>query len=133
MVGLCYDVCYGMFLATREVEAMRKSPLKRISDKKRQQILDERLVRIALAERCGGKWIPENTLTGGYCKGGRCEICGGLPTAPDFRLHPHEDNFRSRGGKMTLMNSRMACNKCHGGKHGERIVDSEPQWGKGGL
>ena len=112
---------------------MRSKVMKRISDKKRQQIKDELPTRIALAERCGGVWVAENTLTGGHCSGGYCEICGGLPTAPDFRLHPHEDIFRSHMGKMTLENSKMACNKCHGGEHGEHIVDSEPQWSKGGL
>ena len=104
--------------------------MKKISWKKRLQILEEYGIRQALAERCGGRWTPTSSLTGGYCSGGFCEMCGDRPDAPDFILHPHEDPPRSRGGKLSLSGSKMACNKCHAGAEGIKVVHSEPRWSK---
>lgn len=115
---------------------MKRTPINPISKKKAEQMMVEYPVRKALAERCGGIWVFTHHLTyrtrdkkqtwlipQGYCKGGRCEVCGGVPTGPDFRLHPHEKVFRSRGGKMTLENSVMSCNQCHNREHGIKVVE----------
>jgi len=79
---------------------MRKTGLRPISDKRRKQIEEERVIRQKLWERCGG----------------RCEKCGRLP---DWRgIHPHEKLFRSQGGKLSMENSIMLCSVCHDAEHG---------------
>jgi 5-methylcytosine-specific restriction endonuclease McrA len=86
---------------------MKRTPLNRISKKKRQQIKDEKPIREALYRRANG----------------RCEMCG----KPEWQcfggLHPHEPKFRSHGGKLS-MESIICCNTCHGNKgHNLRIVE----------
>ena len=116
---------------------MKRSPINPMSAKKKQQILEEIEARKALAQRCGGvfivtKWDKEGRDWGGFCLGGRCEICGNYPhqSPPDFELHPHEKVFRSRLGKMTLENSKMVCNTCGMKEHNLRPVESKPMWSK---
>lgn len=85
---------------------MKRSPIRKISAKKSKDIKEEVEIRKALWERCGGV----------------CEMCGhnGYP----FGLHPHEKVFRSRGGRMSLTNSVMLCNDCHG-RHGHNLKIAE--------
>ena len=82
---------------------MKRVPIRKISDKKSKQIQEEVEIRKQLWDRCGG----------------RCENCGG--NGFPFGLHPHEKVFRSRGGVMSLSNSTMLCQGCHGRKHGINI------------
>lgn len=100
----------------------RKTPLPRISAKKKQEMEQEIEIRIALAERCGGEWVFTSSLTGGYYKGGICELCS---KQPDWRgLHPHEYPFRSQGGKLS-MDSKMLCGECHSKEHGIKEAKDE--------
>ncbi len=79
-------------------------------------------IRKKLCERAGGTWIPSESGRGGQCKGGRCEKCG---LVPDWRgLHPHEQPFRSHGGKLS-MKSKMLCGHCHAGPDGHRTEGIE--------
>jgi 5-methylcytosine-specific restriction endonuclease McrA len=88
----------------------KRTPIRKFSLKKTQEIKNEKNIRKQLLERCKGL----------------CEICG---RHPDWRgLSPHEDKFRSQGGKMSLENSKMACGQCHNSKHNIVEVNSEPQW-----
>lgn len=98
---------------------MKRTKLNPVSKRREQREKEEIPTRKALCERAGGVWIPKsNWRTGGYCRGGRCEICG---EKPDFRgLHPHEYPFKSHGGKLSLEDSKMACGECHSSKHGVR-------------
>lgn len=109
---------------------MKHTPIRRISAKKKQQILDEVRIRIALCQRARGTWIVASSLTGGYCVKALCEECGGKPDAPDFILKPHEKVFRSQGGVISLDNSVMLCNKCASKAHGIKVVESEPMWSR---
>lgn len=80
---------------------MQRTPIKRISDKKRQQIKEEKLLRTQLLERCQGV----------------CEECG---RAPDWRgLSMHHIVFRSHGGESTPENCIMLCGNCHDKRHGK--------------
>lgn len=98
---------------------MRKTPLKRISEKKREQIKDEYLIRVLLCKRAHGTWV-QTSQYGGYCEG-ICEECG---KPPDWRgLHPHEEIRRGQGGKLSLENSRMLCMKCHKAEHHQYEID----------
>lgn len=96
---------------------MKRTRIRRISKKMIAQKREEIEARIALAERCGGKFVLDGSITGGKCVGGRCEICGKqMPKRPrsDFDiLSPHEDPPRSRGGKVSLKDSKMICIICH--------------------
>ena len=111
---------------------MKKSRLNPISDKRYAQMDEEYNTRLKLIARCGGKpsisKIAYATVKGEHrtlwfarCIGGLCEECH---NPPDFTgLHPHEEVFRSRGGKLSLENSKMLCGKCHTSKHGGRIAN----------
>jgi len=113
--------------------------MNKVSEKKILALMREYSIRKSLIERCGGEpeyltsliikakgkqWLIPRVR----CRAntGLCELCGGKPTAPDFRLHPHEKDFRSHGGRVSLDNSLMLCNKCHNKQHGIKVVDSKP-------
>ena len=100
--------------------------IRRMSAKKKQQIIDEVRIRVALCQRCGGVWVPTSSLTGGYCKGGNCELCG-KPSGNEI-LKPHEEQHRSQGGKLSLENSKMSHLICHLAKHGIKAMKSSPEW-----
>lgn len=111
---------------------MKQTPLKRRkgirkqSKKREAELNEEREIRRQLCERAGGHYIPNSGV--GRCVGGLCEICH---KPPDWRgLCPHEEPFRSHGGKVSLKDSKMACGKCHSKPHGIKEVDSQPQWSK---
>ena len=80
---------------------LKKKPYKivKVSKKKSKELYNESKIKIQLMKRCNGL----------------CEYCG---KPPDFRgLHPHEEIFRSQGGKLSLENSKMSCGKCHSLAH----------------
>jgi hypothetical protein len=79
---------------------MKRSPIRRISNKKMHQNKEERILIEKLMERCHGK----------------CESCGHIP---DWRgLSKHEIIFRSHGGDPTDPdNCLMLCGKCHAACH----------------
>ena len=83
---------------------MKRTPIKKVSDKKRSQLKDEKAVHAKVIERSQGL----------------CERCG---CAPDFRgLSVHHKVFRSHGGKSTLENQVALCGRCHSKEHG--IIES---------
>ncbi len=88
--------------------ALKRTSLKRtkginpISRKRKQELVVEDPIRKALMERAGGL----------------CEECH---RKPDWRgLSPHEEPFRSQGGKVSMLQSVVLCGKCHSKKHGIR-------------
>ena len=92
----------------------RPIQIRRISAKKKQQIKDEVGIRIALCQRAGGTWVVTSSITGGYCSGGICEICG---KPPDWRgLHPHHTGIGASRKPLSL-EDKMACGKCHSALH----------------
>lgn len=83
---------------------MKRSRINPISKKKSNEIRHEQYVRKKLMARSNGL----------------CEECG---CPPDWRgLHPHEEVFRSHGGKMSEENSKMLCGRCHNKKHGIKEI-----------
>ncbi len=85
---------------------MKRTRINPISKRKAHQIEQEKPIRALLLKRCKG----------------RCEKCKELP---DWRgLSPHEEIFRSHGGKLTLWNSIMLCGKCHAHFHGIKESDN---------
>lgn len=102
---------YSTF-AKKNSNGLKRSPLDKLSDKKRTELKSEMETRIKLCERAKGTWIKSNNLVGGYCKGGFCE-CGCKKPADQFRLHPHEKVHRGVGGKLSMKNSIMVLNSCH--------------------
>lgn len=105
---------------------MKRTRIPPISEKKRAQIKGEIEIRRQLCERAGGYFVTDGTKS--RCIGGRCELCG---RPPDWRgLHPHEEPFKSHGGKLSLKDSKMVCGKCSNERHGIKEVDSKPQWSR---
>jgi 5-methylcytosine-specific restriction endonuclease McrA len=89
-------------------ETKVKKPINQISKKKRQQIEDEKPIREALYKRANG----------------RCEICGRASWECLGGLHPHERVFKSHGGRISMSNSVICCNTCHGNEgHNLRIIE----------
>ena len=85
---------------------MKKTPLKRVSKKRAQQLREEAKLKQKLLEK-----TDEDYETRGCCP-----ICGRWP---DFRgLSPHEKVFRSHAGKPSEENTSLACGKCHSRSHG---------------
>lgn len=107
-------------------------PLKRTkginkeSDKRKVEREDEIEIGKQLTERAGGLFVSGGNRW--RCIGGLCELCN---SPPDWRgLAPHEEPFRSHGGKVSLKDSKMVCGKCSSKEHGIHEVDSKPQWSK---
>lgn len=113
----------------------RTKPMNDISPKMLLELKRQVPVRDALALRCGGrpyhytvklrcqgKLIPVEMVR---CLGGTCEICG-KPANGEI-LYPHEEPFKSHGGKVSLEQSKMAHWGCHLTKHGEKVIDSKPK------
>ena len=84
-----------------------RKPINQVSKKKRKELENEKPVREALWKRCRG------------C----CEQCGCLAENSLGGLHPHEEVFRSRGGKLSELNSKMLCHVCHSKAHGITVVE----------
>jgi hypothetical protein len=84
-----------------------RKPINPISTKKRKEIEAEKPIRAELTKRANG------------C----CEQCGRPKEQSLGGLHPHEEIFRSKGGKMTATNSKLLCHVCHSAKHGIRVVE----------
>lgn len=97
---------------------MKRTPINKISMKRKAQLKDEIFIREQLCDRAGGEFYSHKGYS--ICLGGLCELCG---KPPDFRgLRPHEKKFRSRGGKLSMENSKMVCGKCHSSEHGIKEV-----------
>jgi len=97
---------------------MKKTRLRPISKKREQEFAAEIEIRRQLCERAGGLFVTDGRFC--RCIGGKCEECG---QPPDWRgLHPHEEPFRSHGGKVSLKESKMLCGRCHSAKHGIKEV-----------
>ena len=84
---------------------MKRTRINPISKRKAHQIEQEKPIRALLLKRCKG----------------RCEQCGASDNV--FGLHPHEKLFRSRGGKLSLWNSIMVCQKCHMELHNISVAE----------
>ncbi len=123
----------------RNTPLRAKAPLKptkglnRLSERRVCELNGEEQERIALCLRCGGmpqisvrtvrasgKEMKLATVT---CIGGVCELCG-LP-AGNERMSPHEDPPRSRGGHVSLAESKMCHWRCH-----QKAQHSSPMWSK---
>ena len=97
---------------------MKKTRLRPISKKRERELTDEIDARRQLCDRAGGWFVTDGKQS--RCIGGMCEDCG---EAPDWRgLSPHEEPFRSHGGRVSLKDSKMLCGKCHSTHHGVREV-----------
>ena len=91
---------------------MRKSPLKRQSEKKRLELLAEKKLAVLL-------WTRQQGL---------CADCG-KPLG--WGSSKHEIKFRSRGGDPTdESNCKLLCVVCAAKPHGIKVVLSEPQWSR---
>jgi len=84
--------------------SLKRTPINKISKKKVAEIRNEKPIRQQLIERAKGK----------------CEICGKAESQCFGGLHPHEKIMRSMGGKLSLENSIICCNTCHG-NYGHRL------------
>jgi len=81
---------------------MKRTPIRRISNKRAQQNRKEAELKIKLLDRCQGL----------------CEECGKSPTEFPFTLDKHEIVFRSHGGDpLDPDNCLMLCRQCHDKKH----------------
>ena len=80
---------------------MKFTPLKKISHKRRKQLIQEAMLTARLLTRQGGK----------------CYDCG--TNKPDFRgWQKHELIFRSHGGDpQDESNCIVLCAKCHSARH----------------
>lgn len=79
---------------------MRRTPLRKVSVKRKLQLLQERELRLRLYKLQDGK----------------CAVCGGTGDWRGFSLH--HKIFRSHGGKSTEENCEIICAVCHSLKHG---------------
>ena len=119
-------------MTLRRTPLKRKTPLKahkglnQVSPKRLEELRAELPVRLTLIKRCGGRPIIRDypitvngvrvTVTTALCYGGICKICG-KPAQQGEILEPHENLFRSRGGKMSLENTVMCHRQCHNKEH----------------
>jgi hypothetical protein len=87
-----------------------KSPINKISKKRQKQLRIDSKVRQGLINESGG-------------------VSQISRKRPDFRgLQCHELKFRSHGGKVTKINSRIITGREHSLKHGIIEVDSNPKF-----
>lgn len=102
---------------------MAISTLNKYSLKKIEKLNAEVPIRIALANRVGGKPLIKvqavrrnggsiHKITRILCVGGICEVCN-KPAVRGEILEPHEVVKRSAGGKLSLENSKMCHRRCH--------------------
>lgn len=115
----------------RYAKPKRAKPLNRMSLRKIIGVNNEVDVRIQLCERAGGEWTiktrniklnngTEIELRTVECHNGKCEECHTF----NYHLEPHEDPPRSKGGKVSLEQSKMLCRRCHNKKKGQ------PMWSR---
>ncbi len=108
----------------------RGKPLNRYSLERIAELQAETPVRIELCERAHGTPILRKVTIYrkgiGYplvtveCSYGICQKCGHIKPL----LDPHEEPFRSHGGKVSLKDSTMWCRDCQAMRHGK------PMWSK---
>ena len=113
---------------------MKQSPINRYSLKRIQQLNDEVPERIALCRRASGTPILRKVtiyrkgighpVTIVECTYGICE-CGCGKLFP--RIYPHEEPFKSHGGKVSLKDSRMVSPEHH-----RKLQNNDPVWSRKG-
>jgi len=104
----------------------RTKGIPKMSERRKEEMEAEYEIRKQLCERAGGYFVRSGDKF--RCIGGTCELCG---QPPDWRgLRPHEEPFKSHGGRVSLKDSKMLCGECHSKRHGIKEVDSKPQWSK---
>lgn len=111
----------------------RKTPLKshiglkrgrglnKVSDKKKQEILNEEQIRRELCKEADGEfgWYEENGVRIYHCHNGICQNCG-----KRRNLDLEHKKKRSLMGKTDKKNCRMYCRLCHMKKDGGvRVVE----------
>jgi len=79
---------------------MKRSPIRKVSDKKAAEKRLEEEIRQHLLEEHGGI----------------CQNCGRWPD--NFGLELHHIKFKSRGGQSNLENCVLICKSCHLTAHG---------------
>src|SRR5574343_1383403 len=88
-------------------EYKNRKPINPISKKRKGEIESEKLIREQLYKRANG----------------HCEWCGKPESQCLGGLHPHELVYRSKGGKLSMVNSVIICNFCHATKgHNLRVI-----------
>ncbi len=86
---------------------MKRTPIKRISSKKRAQLKEEKLLTAKLFTKQNGK----------------CANCNGKL---GWGSAKHEIVFRSQGGSPTdESNTVLLCLSCHGKQHGLNLIMGE--------
>ena len=80
------------------VNYMQRKSIRKISDKRRVQLKEERILTAKLIIKQGGK----------------CADCGGKL---GWGSSPHHIIFRSHGGKSDIDNVVLLCLPCHGKRH----------------
>ena len=100
-------------------KAMKRSPIKPVSDKQKDEIALRRGLRYQL-------WRDQE---------GKCKKCGRLLTWNQTELS-HKKSL-ARGGKTTAENCEVLCSSmiggCHPEEHGQRnIYNEQPMWNKKG-
>jgi len=78
---------------------VRRSNIRKVSDKKAAEKRMEEEIRQRLLEECEGL----------------CQNCGRWPD--HYGLSLHHIIFKSRGGKSTIENCCLVCRACHDGVH----------------
>lgn len=109
---------------------MQRKPLNRYSERRIAELQAEAPIRIELCRRAGGTpttrevQIYRNgqryTYTKVECHNGICEICGRFGRV----IEPHEDPLRSKGGKVSLVDSKMVHRHCYADQHSKPIWSS---------
>ncbi len=91
---------------------MRKSPIKKVSDKQakdliKRQVVKAKLMKLAPTDSAGRKLCPQ---------------CGELPDIKDGRgeLHLCHDLPLSKGGRTSMVNCYLGCRACHNGPKGHK-------------
>ena len=82
------------------------------------------MVEMNILEKRAYKVVEARSSQYGYPA---CEECGSTKW-----LEMHHVIYRSQGGLTEPDNLVLLCKRCHGERHGERVVDSEPMWKTGG-
>lgn len=102
---------------------MKRKRINPISQKRKVELEREHDIRRQLCERAKGYFVASNGQW--RCIGGICELCGQSPNW--IGLHPHEDKFRSKGGKLALDNSVMLCDTCHKKEHHIKVAGKKEE------
>jgi len=103
------------------VRLKRGKGLNKVSEKKKQEILNEEQIRRELCKEANGEfgWNEEKGVRIYYCHNGICRKCG-----KRRNLDLEHKKKRSLMGKTDKKNCRMYCRICHTKKDGGmRVVE----------